>query len=202
MDREREKPLENYLKRVLPLSPPPLFRESIDRTREPSSFQFSLPKIMGAGITMTIPDNDARITNKNKTIIERQGGRRGGISSSIGGHRRQESRCLLDNVIDPRYRTRHALAWRRWSPCMRKCTRLALYCTTLVNRTRVVHRGRERAMMILAPLNSILEELRELRGWMKKSRGDRIAGSSFFVSKSKEERRVRQRMERYIKGGV
>lgn len=58
------------------------------------------------------------------------------------------------------------------------------------------------AMMILAPLNSILEELRELRGWMKKSRGDRIAGSSFFVSKSKEERRVRQRMEGYIKGGV
>lgn len=76
LDREREKPLENYLKRVLPLSPPPLFRESIDRTREPFSFQFSLPKIMGAGITMTIPDNDARITNKNKTIIERQGGRR------------------------------------------------------------------------------------------------------------------------------
>lgn len=56
-------------------------------------------------------------------------------------------------------------------------------------------------MMILAPLNSILEELRELRGWMKKSRGDRIAGSSFFEIEIERGEEGTSKNGRIYKGG-
>lgn len=150
---ERTVSVENYLKRPPPLPP------SIDRTNARAlPFQFSLPKIMGAGITMTIPDNDARITNKNKTIIERRGhllvNRRPpppGIAAC--------SITLSIRDIGRGTRLRAAAA----SVHAEVHASRALLHEPDQSHARRPWGAKEGPVMILAPLNSILEELRELR---------------------------------------
>lgn len=173
---------------------------SIDRSNARAlPFQFSLPKIMGAGITMTIPDNDARITNKNKTIIERRGhllvNRRPpppGIAAC--------SITLSIRDIGRGTRLRAAAA----SVHAEVHASRALLHEPDQSHARRPWGAKEGPVMILAPLNSILEELRELREGEEiegRVEGDRIAAWILFprfILRFERAEDVKGCVERYI----